>query len=386
MIVRLALVTLALTFGLLNSSVQAQSFKWDTQYLPSDSFITITLNAQRILGYEKKDSELRKYIEEKAEKFISLKIGEVDQLQLCFSGELQDGERFSRKGDGLLTVKLVFSKDQDLQEFFSKAFDGQEFEDAKHDGKSYKKQKNGGGPSVFHPNKRVLVIGEESGVKHVMEHENSMGGIVEQLKEADGNADVLIAYRNTKTLAQMISEIAEEAEGLPFDIKDIFGEAKHGYAIADFDSGKPLKLEVVAKDKEGAERLQRALDAIVGLGKVMIPEGRKQIERQMERFDKEGGPFDGAMKERMKEQMKLGLKMMDIFDSVLEGTATSVKQNVLVAETTVMGGMTEVVTLVGQQVASTMKMMEQFLKEAEAFDPEIQVDDIEVTEPAPVEE
>ena len=128
-----ALVMLGLSAA---SPLFAQSQKWDTAFIPDDTFLSISVNVSNLVGYEKKDSELRKYIEKSFRETAGYDLNELLQVQMFMSGTLQEDERFGREGEDLLAFKFVFSEPQDVKAIVEKMFGG-DLEEREHDGKKY---------------------------------------------------------------------------------------------------------------------------------------------------------------------------------------------------------------------------------------------------------
>jgi hypothetical protein len=335
-------------FGLCRNRAQAQSLKWDSSWTPDDAFLSISINVQHALSIEKEDGELRKSIDKSLAKF-GIDMAQLEQVQMILHGK--PDEELGSLFDQLLVVKYRFSQPQKMEEIFL-SFGIEELKIIEYEGKTYYKPAKPFTPSFFTPDAQTFIMGMESSLKQVMLHERSSSELCDRIQAADANdADLFITFVKNGTTVQVLEELTRTARGLPFDIADIAGEAKHGSVTLSLTSGKPILATIVTKDTEGAQRLQGAIDALVGLGKFGLPAASKALREQVP------PPIDDAnFQEFLRKNQEIGLKFLGIAETVLEGTETSTDENLLEVKVVAMGGIGQLVTLLGEQVQALFKL------------------------------
>jgi hypothetical protein len=310
-------------------SANAQRMSWDTSFIAENAFFVGGLNVEGLLRLEPEDSELRVKLTELIEAESGMKIEELRQMQFVMAGEKVELE------EDTFEVKFLFNKDQDFDFVFDKMFAGdRRHEDAEHQGKKYYRSKNARLPSLYMPDKQTLIVASQPRMLEVIENETGKGTIVDRLANADGEAQAFVAFEYNDQLDAFVQEIAQEMRGLPFDIADIAAEAKSGQLILILDQDEPIVAHIEAKNAEGAERLQRAMEALIALGKVGIPMAREQM--------KEVPDFgDAEQKAMIQEMMESAAKGLDTAEALLEGATVETDEQNVEFKTKVMGGVYE---------------------------------------------
>jgi len=323
------LLALTMLAGIvLASPSSAQSQKWDATYVAEDTYFMIGLNVQQLLAYEKKDSKLRQQLTETLQRQSGINVEELEQFQFLMGGEVAEGE----DDEDMLQIKLIYKKPQEFDDLLGKIFGPAGHETAKHNGIEYIKSERKRSPAVYIPNDKMIIVANESRLFTLMDSKDSMGDVVDRIKQADGNADLFLTFEHNKMTDRMVGLFAREFDGLPFDIQDIASEAKRGSLTIDLADGKPLIGLIEAKDNDGAERLKRAADALVALGKTGIPVVKEQIEQTARDFG------DEEANKEIKEQMKIVQNGLDLAADALEGTTVETEGNHVEIKVAVMGG------------------------------------------------
>jgi hypothetical protein len=340
------------------SRSHAQSLKWDTSWTPEDTFLSISINVQHAISIEQEDGELRKSLAEKLKTQTGMELSQLEQLQMIFHGKLNAEEAVGPGIDNLHVMKFRFSQPQKMEELIL-SFAAGELKIVEHQGQKYYKPAFSFSPSFFSPDPQTLFLGGEPGIQSIMDNEDSMSELRDRIQAADANdTDMFIAFVQNETTKQILQEITKAVDGLPFNLADIAGEARHGHVIVSLSNGKPIQAAIVAKDAEGAQRLQGAVDALVGLGKFGLPAARKELkEQELPDFG------DAKLQEFMRKNQEIGLKLLSVAETVLEGTVTSTDENLLEVKVVAMGGIGQIVTLFGEQMQAVFEMSGEFERE-----------------------
>ena len=347
------------------SFASAQKNQWDSRFIDESTFFNLSLNIQSMIENKTFPKEMLEQIDKQMSEF-GLDSKDFKEVQINFGGELPEGKNFNRNGDELLSIKVVFLDDVDIEDLIEKS--GFDIATAKHSGKDYYRASSENNPSIFAPEKDTVIFSIERRLKQIMEIKESEGKILDQIEAADGQAEAVLSFVYNEMTDQIMGEIQEGMGGaMPFNLQDIAAEAKHGQITFNFSDDKPMSGEIVAKNNKGAERLKRAVDAIVALGKTTLPTAKEQVKRMID------GDFGfGGGDEQFKKMMESQLEMLESTEEVLNGMETDVKGETLNISTKVEGGMKKIIESIGSSMFMAFRIQSEI--EGEIIEEAIEID------------
>jgi hypothetical protein len=336
--IRLFTIAAMLVAGL--HSVVAQNKAWDNSFVLDDSFFVIGLNVEALIEKEPQNSELVKGLAREFKETTGVNIEQLRQVQFVMGGSKVNSE------EDVFEIKFLFNADQDFAPLIEKLFGRNEHVEAKHAGKTYLQSDRKGQPSYYMPDKQTFVLANEVRLLKLIESQEGSGRIADMLTEADGQLDAFAGFVYTDELENnFIAEIAREVRELPFDLKDIASEAKFGTLAVDLDETDVIVAHITTKDDEGAQRLKGAAEALLALGKMTLPMGRKELERE---FPKDGDAVQNEPRASLEE-------LLDAGTTIVESTSVSVEDDQLTVQTKTMGGLVEAARALAQFSLTQMK-------------------------------
>ena len=318
---QLALILTFSTFACLHPSVaDAQNEKWNTEFVPDDAFVVVALDVESIVRLVDPKSEMYTMISGELEEEAGIKLSEIKQFQFIMGGEKEEIEAEDYDDEDALEIKLLFNKDQNFDELALRMFRRGNHEKVKRDGVEYYRSGNESNPSFFAPDTRTLVVANEPRLIKLIDSPKTMGNFVDRLSRADRNAEIYFAFTQHELIhSQFLSEMPSE----PIDVQDIGGEATSGELSIDLESDRPILGQIIAKDAEGANRLKRAIDALIGMGKFALPQGKKEVEN------------DETLPREMR---KKALESIALAQAILDGATIATTEKKLNIEFKVKGG------------------------------------------------
>ncbi len=352
-----------LVLSLTSQSVMAQADHMDSSYVLEDTFLVVHMNVPQMLKYEKPDSELRKQLSELTKKQSNFEVENLKSIRFQMTGTVE-GDFFGRDGENLFFVRFEFKKAVDGKKVGKSM--GSNTEESTYNNVTILESTNEYSPSIGIPDDKTIIIANTPHLKRVLDKPDGHGDMVDMVQKMDKDNDISIAFIHNDTSKKFIEALKKEMAGIPFDIVKIADEAKHGMINVKFSSGKPVWGKIECKDDNGAERIGGAINAMVALGKTMLPAAKTAIK------DQPTPDFgDERFKKMMEDQKKMSLETMDYAEQFLEAAKATPDGKVVKIESTVMGGMSGLVKMIANSFVGTMKFATELSSDIEAAPIEI---------------
>lgn len=326
---KLAIVFALLTMGMLPSYCTAQNSKWDTGFVLDDVCLVLALDVESLVKSVDKESEMYTTVQRTIKDEMGFDINDVQQFQFIMGAGDDDLNAENFNEEDVFEAKIIFKKDQKIDEVAADMFKRGKHEPDVHNGIKYFRSIRRSMPSLYTPNAKTIIVANEPRLKKLIDSPVSMGDFVDRLATADKDADFIFTFSKHELLEKtFLSEMPKE----PINVREIGGEAERGDLAIDLDSDTPITGQIIAKNPEGAERLKRAIDALIGLGKFSLPQGKKQLE---------------AEKNLPAEMKKLAFRGMALAELILNGTKITTADKTLDINVSAKGGISDAVESIG---------------------------------------
>ena len=262
----------------LTNSCGGQDLRWDSAYIPADTFWTVNLNAGRLLELSKdrpKTAKFKSFLEEQ----FKIELADVEQFQMVFGGSREE----IRGDDDFMHTKLTFRTPKEFDAESVAKFMPFRYQNAKYNGIDYFQNKRRPTSWGAIPvSKKTIVFAVGPRIKSLIEQASTPSDVASKLEQLDTDSEVVITIKHSKS-AIKLSKWMFKSEKAPACLELI----ERGTIKIAFENDEPIRgVFETASEKNGIqlrELIQENIDAGIEFVKKYEESLQEQLKSAKER-------------------------------------------------------------------------------------------------------